>query len=982
MSIVSVQRALGAGCAGGLLLLTLALPAGAQTGSISGKVSDSRSGQAVGGARVQAVSGTAIAASSLTREDGTYRLTGVAPGSYRLTVTRIGFTPATAENVVVTAGGTATADVQMAETATELNPVVTTVSRREEKALAAPASVAVVDVREVSEQPAVTVADHLEGLAGVNVSKGGVAQSNVVTRGFNNAFSGSLLTLQDYRFAGVPSLRVNVPLLFTSTNEDVERMEVLLGPASALYGPNSAQGVLHVITKSPFSSQGTNLTVDGGTRSLLRAAGRHAGLVTEKFAYKLSGEYFTAQDFHDFTAVDSAGNAIARFDPGEPAVFPDAAPPGRRGQANQRDFDIRKYAGELRFDIRPSDNSEFITTAGMSRIGSGIEYTGANGAAQAKNWTYRSLQQRLRIDRLFAQAFINFNDAGNDDSLDLSGTFLLRSGQPIVDHSRVFAAQIQHGFAPARWQDFVYGVDYINTNPRTGNTINGRNEDIDNVREIGGYVQSTTNLGPKWDFVAAVRVDNNDQVEGSQFSPRAAIVFKPTDTHNLRFTYNRAFGTPANFSFFLDLINTRNIGGLPYNIRAVGNPPKTGWTFRRDCTGGVGNLCMRTIFTGTAGEATWLPASAAVAYRGVIGGNAAALASGIAATLQAAPLNFPATQAQQVAGDIVRGMGALQPTPAQLSTDLRFLGAPAAATLTPAQVADIGPLRASYNNTYEIGYKGILGSRLRVALDLWSEKRGDVGNPAGLATPNVFFQGSSLQQFLAGAIPDSIRVSLQTRLGMSQAQATAVAAQLAPGIASNIATRFAPLPLGIVSFNNDRFASARDLFATYQSSNQSITIQGVDLAADFVATAYWTFGATYSWVSDLTFPDVASSNSQVLMLNAPDNKASLSARFRDESRGWGAELRGRYTNAYPVNSGIHASDVFFLRAGTAGTYRYQSVLAAALLDASFTMRLPVTAARDVRWTINGDNLLNHGYRTMPGMPLIRRLIVTRLNYQF
>ena len=49
------------------------------------------------------------------------------------------------------------------------------------------------------------------------------------------------------------------------------KLEVLLGPASALYGPNSANSVLHVITKSPFTAQGTSLTLDGGGRSIIRA---------------------------------------------------------------------------------------------------------------------------------------------------------------------------------------------------------------------------------------------------------------------------------------------------------------------------------------------------------------------------------------------------------------------------------------------------------------------------------------------------------------------------------------------------------------------------------------------------------------------------------------------------------------------------------------------------------------------------------------
>ena len=176
---------------------------------------------------------------------------------------------------------------------------------------------------EIARRPSVTVADHLKGVPGVDVNAGGIAQANIVTRGFNNAFSGALLTLQDYRFAAVPSLRVNVPFLFTGTNEDIERIEVLLGPASALYGPNSANGVLHIITKSPFTSQGTTLTLDGGERSILRGAARHAGLIGSKAGYKLSGEYFTGHGLEVLrprrARRSTAQRAAARREPGGPA---------------------------------------------------------------------------------------------------------------------------------------------------------------------------------------------------------------------------------------------------------------------------------------------------------------------------------------------------------------------------------------------------------------------------------------------------------------------------------------------------------------------------------------------------------------------------------------------------------------------------------------------------------------------------------------
>ena len=52
------------------------------------------------------------------------------------------------------------------------------------------------------------------------------------------------------------------------------------------------------------------------------------------------------------------------------------------------------------------------------------------------------------------------------------------------------------------------------------------------------------------------------------------MIFKPIETQNFRATYNRAFNTPQNFSFFLDLINAPNIGGSGFDLRAQGNPPK------------------------------------------------------------------------------------------------------------------------------------------------------------------------------------------------------------------------------------------------------------------------------------------------------------------------------------------------------------------------------------------------------------------------
>lgn len=933
-------------------------PALAQTGSIGGRVTDSSSVLGIVGARVQAISGVStIAGAVLTGPDGAYRMLNLQPGTYTVQVSRIGYRLQRVPNVTVTAGGSATVNVQLSVIVTELNPVVTTASRREEKILEAPASIAVVDLKSIQERPSVTVADHVKSVPGVDVSQGGVMQANIVARGFNNAFSGSILMLQDYRFASVPSLRVNVPYLSTGTNEDVERVEVLLGPASALYGPNSANGVLHVITKSPFTSQGTTLTIDGGARSLLRGSFRTAQLIGTKAGIKLSGEYFTAQEWkYD--------------DPGEPDVFPAAAPPGRRGLPNVRDFDLRRTSGEARLDFRPMDNAEFVSTIGFTKLGSGMEYTGANGTAQVKNWTYMSLQQRARLGRLFGQIFANFSDAGNSDSLDLGGTFLLRSGQPIVDKSRVFAAQLQHATDLGSRQGFVYGFDWIKTQPRTGNTINGRNEEDDEVTELGGYIQSTSRLHEKWDFIAALRVDNHSRIEGNQVSPRAALIFKPTATQNFRATYNRAFQTPANFTMFLDLVQARNVGGSGYDIRALGNPPKTGWAFNRSCQNTVsGGLCMMSRFTGGN---TFVNATANTAYPGLLTALAPSITQLLTPTLGAARA---AAVAQMLAG--------LRPTDAQVASRITFLNAAAnpALDLTPAAVQDIGPLGASYNKTYELGYKGILGDRVRLAIDGWYQQRGDVGNPAGLATPNIFFNGQSLGAYIGPQIAAEL-----IRQGMPAAQAGPTAAAIATQLVAGAPGRpgLAAVPLGIVTFNDPKFATATDIFATYTSArNKEFDVQGIDMAMDIVVNDRWTVAGTYSWVSDVIFPDITSSNGQALALNAPDNKASLAFRFNSEPRGIGYEIRGRYADPFPVNSGVYATGVQFDRPGATTKYRYEPVTTQAYLDLSFNWRLPVGGgAREAMWSIMGTNVTNNKRRSFPGYPEIGAMFMTRIQYTF
>ena len=933
----------------GLLLLCLsATPRAlhAQTGSISGRVTERNSGEGILRATVAALAADGgRVGSAISRQDGSYTLSGLPAGAYTVTVAgRVGLAAARRERIAVQSGQVTTLDIVMLPIVMQLEQVVTTGTRGAdpERIQESPNSISVVSAAQIAERPSITVTDHLKSQPGLSISSGGIAQSNVVSRGFNNAFSTSMLMLQDYRFAGVPSLRVNVPFLFTGSNEDIDRIEVLQGPAAALYGPNSGSGVLHIITKSPFQSAGTTLTVDGGERSLVRGSLRHAGILSEKLAYKLSGEAFTARDFE-------------YVDPNEPTVYSSTdtrLPASRRGQAVQHDFDLKKYTGEARLDFRPMAETELISTAGYSLLGRGREITTTFGAAQVKNWSYLNLQERFRHKQFFAQVFMNMSNSGNKNGQDDQGSYYLRSGIPVVDRSSITVAQAQQGLNFGRTRA-VFGGEFLATRPQTEGTINGRNESDDNINEYGGYLQTTTAVTSKLDLLLAARGDVNSRIEGSQFSPRAALVFKPNATNNFRLTFNRAFNSPASFTFFLDQYSGQTPApGLPVQI--LGNPPRQGWTFARTCGGAGGGLCMRSPYIPN----TLAPASAAAAYPGF-----AASLPAIVAGLPVGSIGSEANRAQLLGllGQLGPILRSLRPTDAQVSTVLFDLNTRTPVTTPPT---DYGPLGANFSNTIEGGYKGFIGKRLSLAADLWFQNR-PADPTTQILNPGVLFNPQQLGAFLGQGIAQGLIAA-----GMPAAQAVATAQQAAAALTPLMAA----IPVGATAFTNPLDDQPYLVFS-YQTATGSVNVHGLDLASDLIVTDRVTLAATYSWLNRNVFEDAPGARaSNPLAANTPKHRGTATVRYANPTNAFSAEVRGRYADAFPVNSGV------FNSYGIGTPVRYAPVPVNALVDVGFSWLLPVSGAP--RFSLNATNLLDNRVPTFVGVPSMRRLILSRLQYTF
>ena len=945
---------------GKLLAATAMLVAGqaalAQGGSLAGRVTDGEKGTPVSGANVQVVSGLSTIGRALAGDDGSYRITGLPDGTYAVVLTRIGFSARRVEGVTVS--GATTMNFTMVEFAARLNSVVTTANRgaAPQKELDIPASLSVVSSESMESRPAPTLAAYLTGVPGVSISTGGILQTNIVSRGFNNAFSGAMLNLQDYRFAGVPSLRVNIPALFTGTKDDIARIEILNGPASSLYGPNSANGVLHVITKTPFESQGTSISVDGGNQDLFRISGRHAGVFGPKkeFGYKLSAEQFSATDFE-------------YKDPNEPATWPSTAPAGRANQPLVRDYALRRTSGEARLDYKPNNNIENILTGGFSKFGSGIELTTAFGAAHAKNWTYMNVQDRFKYKDFFAQVFYNGNNSGNETPTDLNGSYYIRTGVPVVDKSTVLVGQVQQAFNVRDWK-FVSGVDYISTKPKSEGTIFGRNEGPGrniSLLETGAYLQGAYPLATDVEMTVALRGDQNDRMEGTQFSPKIAFTYKQNPTTNWRASFSRAFNSPASFSFFLDQISNPTVAP-GFALRAIGNPPKEGWKFDRSCSAAInGGLCMRSPWVG--GGTSVVASSAANAFPGFV-----SQLGTVAASLPDAPFGGAAGKAQFIGlfnAVIKPVLSASAPTSAQIGTVLRI----GSAAVTPASVKDAGALSPSFDNTWEVGYKAILNDRIRVAVDAWYSVKG-AGPPIGQLNPTVGYDPATLGAYLAGRLGAPLTAFFASPQGGGLSGP--VLAGTVSGTITSLTTLMATLPQGSVALDNPLLAPDQSIVATYTTGQGTVDVHGIDVAVDFQLSERWLAAMSYSNQDRIVFNEFGAINP--LMSNSPKHRGTASIKYTNEQRGLSWNAGARYSDAFPVNSGVFNS--LGSPPNANGIALYPGVPTQTIFDIGASWRLPMQA--NVTWSASVQNAANTPVATFVGAPKIGRLALTRLQWNF
>jgi outer membrane receptor for ferrienterochelin and colicins len=532
---------LAAATAAALMLWLTAPPLAAhgQTGRITGTVL-STDGAPIHGAAVLVV-GTRL--SGVTDAAGAYTINGVPAGAQQVRIGNLGFRDAVI-SVTVPAGGTVRADARLDGRPIELGNVVVSASRQEQRITDAPATITRVDAAAIENSPGSMWVGALKQAKGLDFIQVGMTSVAVNARGFNSSFNNRMLMMEDGRIAVLPENGLPVGQFTASPKIDLAAIEVLVGPGSALYGPDASSGVITLQSKDPRRFQGSSLEVTGGNRDYMNVQGRYARAMGN-IGFKVAGEYQSAKDWDNYLTYTIAG-VPGR---GNVAVREDSIP----GNSIDWNATVARGTGAL---VHYSGDNRLEISGGISQT-DGVGQTNV-GRNQLRGWIYNFAQAQYSTPRLYFNLYRTQSKSGESFAINRYADAWARNPNLSPDslrmlsdwpsNGRLYAAEAQHNFRlPALLNSsVVWGAQFrrdVVSSDRQWLTDRLTGEDLQ-IDQQGIYAQVETPLLPQLNLVLSGRYDSHENYD-AQFSPKAGLVFKPTQEHALRVTYNRAFKSPT-----------------------------------------------------------------------------------------------------------------------------------------------------------------------------------------------------------------------------------------------------------------------------------------------------------------------------------------------------------------------------------------------------------------------------------------------------
>jgi len=429
--------------------------------------------------------------------------------------------------------------------------VVVSASKTEQQLVDAPATMTVIGTGQLSIAPSAGYGDLLRNVPGLNITQISARDINVTSRSATSSLATSQLAVLDGRSLYQDFFGFTMWDFMPSNLDEIKRIEVIRGPASAVWGANALNGVINVITKTPREMEGTNVTVGFGgfdrdvtgrsqsAGSLWYLRGTYAQAVNDRWAYKISAGGYSSDAFArpvgaipnntgtQYPTYANTGTSQPKVDVRADYDFPDGT---RRLQLSGG---VAGTDGVMHTGIGPFD-IDTGTVLGYGKV----------------NYTHGTFRLQVFMNALNGKAgnFLSIDPQGRPIGLDFdTKTFDIEAGDTRV----VGTKNVLTFGGNLRFNRFDLTIA-PGENSRT---------------EGGLYVQDEILASEYVHFSVGARVDKFSSIDGAVFSPRVAVIFKPTPDQSVRVSYNRAFRAPSMVNNNLDITIAT---GLP--LRALGLP--------------------------------------------------------------------------------------------------------------------------------------------------------------------------------------------------------------------------------------------------------------------------------------------------------------------------------------------------------------------------------------------------------------------------
>jgi iron complex outermembrane receptor protein len=417
---------------------------------------------------------------------------------------------------------------------------IVTASKAAQSPLDAPNSTSIITEQDIRLSGITKIPELLRRLAGVDLMEMSGSQSEVSLRGFNQRFSNKVIVLVDGRSVFIDFLGVTLWATLSISVDDIDRIEVVRGPGSALYGADAFNGVINIITKQAGQG-GSGVNVGYGDLNTTHATVYTSGRASD-LGYRVSAGY----------------DYLPRWSREVPSGRDDAALGTSDQTTSQRtvrlDTTVTRHFGNASARLQAG-----YSTGSTEVFGIGAVNDIVLGPFEAGDITAAVTSKHIEA-RVYGSQF-----RGN---YAVDAAYIGQTTEPASVIDSVVDAEVQY-------VDHFGGGD-LNDDLRVGLGYRYKGltwsyearDEIENHASL--FVHDELRLSRHLAFVGDYRADYVPYLNRIVQSPRASILFHPSRKSTVRAIAGTAFRTPTFLESFLNLpVNLPVAGGL---LLAQGQP--------------------------------------------------------------------------------------------------------------------------------------------------------------------------------------------------------------------------------------------------------------------------------------------------------------------------------------------------------------------------------------------------------------------------